>query len=304
LQIVLEFTMKVLPIIAHIFSFLGPAISASSAVNNPSLTSVDFQWPSQWVRSGDASLRVLVQGNGPAVVVVPSYGRDGGLDFNFVSERLVEEGFKVLRPQPRGTFGSRPIANLTLDILAADIASVIDTLAGGRAIVFGHAFGTFVTKRVALDYPDKVPSIIVAAPGAQKIPAKIASQPLIAGNTTLPLEQRLKSHELAFFAPGHDARVWLQGWYLDTLVMEHEAIVTQGDLTLFWAGGNETQVLELIPEADPFQRKDTWNHTIELYPERATSRVIANASHALFPENPEGVFDAIVPWLLVQSRFL
>ncbi|GKT61282.1 alpha beta fold family [Colletotrichum tofieldiae] len=265
----------------------------------------ELEWPTQYVQSGPTSTRVLVQGHGPAVVIVPSYGRDGGDDFNGLTSALVDAGYLVLRPQPRGTLGSvGPMVNVTLDDLASDVADVIDTIAGGRAIVFGHAFGTFVTKRVALNYPDKVPAIVVASPGGQKIPKDIAGMPFVAGNTSLPVATRLAALELAFFAPGHDAHIWLDGWYADTLAMEHGAIDAAGDLTAFWAGANSTQVLELIPSEDPFQPEDQWNTTANLYPDRAVSVVIQNASHALLPENLAGVVEAVLPYLAQQSTRL
>ncbi|GKT51989.1 uncharacterized protein ColSpa_12170 [Colletotrichum spaethianum] len=276
----------------------------SSAVAAP-ITVEELEWPTRYVQSGPTSTRVLVQGHGPAVVIVPSYGRDGGDDFNGLTSALVDAGYLVLRPQPRGTLGSvGPMVNVTLDDLASDVADVIDTIAGGRAIVFGHAFGTFVTKRVALNYPDKVPAIVVASPGGQKIPTDIAGMPFVTGNTSLPVAKRLAALELAFFAPGHDAHIWLDGWYPDTLAMERGAIEAAGDLTKFWAGANSTQVLELIPAEDPFQPEDQWNTTTNLYPDRAASVVIQHASHALLPENLTGVVEAVLPYLAQQSTRL
>lgn len=278
------------------------SLPLSSAVPLPT---EDLQWPTQFVVNGPTSTRVLVQGSGPAVVILPSYGRDGGDDYNGFTAALVKAGYLVLRPQPRGIMGSvGPMNNVTLDDLASDVAEVIDTLAGGRAIVFGHAFGTFVTKRVALNYPDKVPAIVVAAPGGQKIPKDIAGLPFVTGNTSLPISTRLAALQKAFFAPGHDAHVWLDGWYPKTLAMEHGAIISAGDLTTFWAGANTTQVLELIPADDPFQPEDQWKTTATLFPDRATSLVIENASHALFPENLAGVVHAVLPYLAAQSTRL
>ena len=113
------------------------------AVNNQCTGAIaglaDLEWPSQWIKTAQgATLRVLVQGAGPTVVVVPSYGRDGGDDFNFVTAAMVQAGYLVLRPQPRGMLGSvGPMEGVTLDDLAADVADVIDALGGGRAIVLG-----------------------------------------------------------------------------------------------------------------------------------------------------------------------
>jgi pimeloyl-ACP methyl ester carboxylesterase len=265
----------------------------------------DLEWPSQFVQNGPATIRVLVQGSGPAIVILSSYGRDAGDDYNGLAAALVQAGYLVLRPQPRGILGSvGPMTNVTLDDLASDVAQIIDTIAGGRAIVFGHAFGTFLTKRVALNYPDKVPAIVVAAGGGQEIPTNIAGLPFVAGNTSLPVATRLAALQTGFFAPGHDAHIWLDGWYPDTLAMEHGAILAAGDLTAFWAGANTTQVLEIIPADDPFQPKDQWNTTTTLYPDRAISVVVDNASHALFPENLSGVVNVVLPYLSAQSSRL
>ncbi|KAK7225104.1 hypothetical protein V2G26_013107 [Clonostachys chloroleuca] len=278
----------------------APVSSATAVV-----TSDDLEWPSQWVKTEQSTLRVLVQGSGPSVLIYPSYGRDGGQDFNGISAILVEAGYKVLRPQPRGIMGSvGPMSNVTLDDLAGDVAQVIDALAGGRAIVFGHAFGTFVTKRTALNYPDKVPAIITASPGAPDIPSDIAPLPLVCGNLTLPVSVRLAALEKGFFKPGHNARIWLNGWYPETLMLEHAAIEAAGDMTTFWAGANSTQVLEIIPAEDPFQPKAQWNYTIDRFAERATIAVVPNASHALFPENLGSIADIVLPWVKMQSTRL
>ncbi|KIL87868.1 hypothetical protein FAVG1_08749 [Fusarium avenaceum] len=265
----------------------------------------NYKWPTQFVRSGEANIQVFVQGAGPTVVILPSYGRDGGDDYNYFTNSLVDAGYLVLRPQPRGTFeSSGPMVNVTLPDLAADVAAVIDTLGGGRGIVIGHAFGTFLAKVSSVFYPEKIPAMVVAAPGGIGLPPAVAKLPFVAGNTSLPLAERLKALKSAFFAPKHDAHIWLDGWYPEVLAMEHGAVEAYGSLAHQWAGANTTQVLELIPADDPFQPKSEWNVTTDLYPERATSIVIADAAHALFPEQGKAVVDAILPWLHQQSSKL
>ena len=267
-----------------------------------SLAPEDFEWHSQFVRSGAANIRVLVQGSGPAVVIIPSYGRDGGDDFNRVSSALVEAGYLVLRPQPRGTLGSTgPMQNVTMANLTADIAKVIDTLAGGQAVVMGHAFGTFIAKVAAANYPEKIPAMILASSGGLNVSDSIAQMPFIAGNTSLPIATRLAALQLAFFAPNHDAHIWLDGWFPDTLAMEHTAVESVPSLSAIWGGANTTQILQLIPAYDPFLPPDQWNQTRDMFPDRAVSIIIDDASHALFPEQNQAVVDAILPWLAQQS---
>ncbi|KAH8882063.1 alpha/beta-hydrolase [Thozetella sp. PMI_491] len=269
------------------------------------LTTADYEWPSQYVQTNQASIRVIVQGAGPAIVILPSYGRDGGDDYNGFAAALVSAGYKVLRPQPRGIFGSTgPMTNVTTDDLVADVVSVIDTLAGGRAIVMGHAYGTSLTKLIALNYPSKVPAIILAAPGSQNISANISNLPLIAGNLSLPVSQRLAALQAGFFAPGHDAHVWLAGWYPATLAMQQAALQLVASSPTPAAGSPTTQVLEIIAAYDPFLPPDQWNTTTDLYPDRVVSVVIPDASHALFPENLPAIVSAVLPFLKQQSTRL
>lgn len=288
--------------------FLIPLVALDTCAGAlPTITQplANYKWPTQFVRSGEANIQVLVQGAGPTVVLLPSYGRDGGDDYNYFTDSLVDAGYLVLRPQPRGTFESTgPMTNVTLEDLAADVAAVIDTLGGGQAIVIGHAFGTFLTKVSSVLYPEKIPAIVVAAPGGIDLPSTIAGMPFIAGNTSLPLEDRLAALETAFFTPDHDAHIWLEGWYPEVLAMEHAAVEAYGSLTSHWGGADTTQVLEVIPADDPFQPESQWNVTVDLYPSRATSKVIADASHALFPEQGKSVVEAILPWLNLQSSKL
>ncbi|OQE42431.1 hypothetical protein PENCOP_c004G04712 [Penicillium coprophilum] len=149
--------------------------------------------------------------------------------------------------------------NISLTDLAADIAAVIDNLGGRKVVVINHTFDTFLAKVTSVLNPEKIPAIVVAAPGGIDLPAGIAQLPFVAGNTSLPLYGRLEALQSAFFLPGHDAHVWLDGWYPDVLPMEHAAVEKYGSLEEYWAGGDNTQVLELIPAEVSFQPSNQWN---------------------------------------------
>src|ERR1700712_4049878 len=53
------------------------------------------------VSRGAVDIEVLSQGSGPVIVMLPSLGRSGE-DYDAVATMLASEGFRVLRPQPRG----------------------------------------------------------------------------------------------------------------------------------------------------------------------------------------------------------
>lgn len=283
-------------------------LASASTNSNQCRTSIDYEWPSQFVRYGEASIRVLVQGHGPAVLIIPSFGRDAGSDFNYFSNALVQAGYKVLRPQPRGALGSvGPMQNVTVAELTGEIAAIIDVLASSRAIVLGHAYGQFIGKATAYLYPEKIPAVIAASAGAlDNIPADINNAPFVAANVSLPASTRLAALQKAFFAPGHDAHIWLQGWHPSTLAMEAAVVKSAGPggTGQHLCGASETQILDLIPAEDVFRPKETWNQTVDTCPDRAVLEIVQDAGHALFPEQPDVVVEKVLPWLKQQSSRL
>src|SRR6202162_622734 len=73
----------------------------------------------------DVRIEVIAQGLGPVIVILPSLGR-GAEDYNVVASLLSKDGFRVLRPQPRGIGASTgPMTGVTLHDFAADVGAVI-----------------------------------------------------------------------------------------------------------------------------------------------------------------------------------
>ena len=64
----------------------------------------------------------------------------------------------------------------------------------------------------------------------------------------------------------------------------------------WWAAGS-APLLELIPDHDPFKPRRHWRELRDEFGERITTVVIADASHALFPEQAAAVAKAIVDWV-------
>ena len=243
-------------------------------------------------------IETYVQGSGPAIVMLPSTGRDGAEDFDDVAARLAAAGFTVLRPQPRGAEGSKgPMTGVSLHDLADDVVLVIDRLGAGRAVIVGHAFGHFVARMAAVDHPARVRGVVLAAAAASSWPPDIAATPGIAGDLARPDAERLAALRLGFFAPGHDPGPWLKGWWPDAQRVQvnsrEKAGVKQSD---WWSAGT-APLLELIPADDPFKPRDKWGELAQSYGDRVTTVIIPDASHALFPEQPAAVAAAIIGWL-------
>ena len=75
--------------------------------------------------SRGARLEYSVQGAGPTIYMIPSYGR-GCEDFDILSATLIQHGYRVVCAQPRGigaSTSSKP--ELDLNDMADDAAAVL-----------------------------------------------------------------------------------------------------------------------------------------------------------------------------------
>jgi pimeloyl-ACP methyl ester carboxylesterase len=96
---------------------------------------------------------------------------------------------------------------------------------GGRAsIVLGHAYGHFIARILATKYPSRVRGVVLAASHTKQPSPLMAIAPFLAANLTLPEEERSAVLQGAFFASGHDARPWREGWYPKTLAMQRARV--------------------------------------------------------------------------------
>lgn len=249
----------------------------------------------------DVRIDLTSEGTGPLVILLPSRGR-GSEDFDTVAAGMARAGFRVLRPQPRGAGKSTgPMKGLTLHDFSRDIAMVIRHAGGERAVIAGHAFGNWVARMTAVDYPELVRGVVIIAAAAKGYPAGFAGARELseavrkAGNPSLPTEERLGYLRMAFFAPGHDASVWLSGWHPE--VDEAQFAAGRATKQSEWWSGGKAPLLDLQAELDPFKPRSMMNEIPEEVGARASVIVIPNASHALVPEQPAAVVDAITAWM-------
>jgi pimeloyl-ACP methyl ester carboxylesterase len=246
------------------------------------------------VARGDVHIEVLTQGHGNVIVLLPSLGRGAG-DFDVVAERLAAAGYRVLRPQPRGIGQSRgPLAGIDLHDYAADIAAVIERENRGAAFVVGHAFGNRVARMLATDCPELVRAVALVAANIGKAPSppQVRAAIRASADPSLGDAERIAALQFAFFAPGNDARGWLEGWHPEVLAAQRIA----GDRTSreedFAAG--RAPVLYLQPAHDPLAHVEDAKAYKAQLGERVTIVVIERASHAVIAEQPEAVSDALI----------
>ena len=261
------------------------------------------------VKHGDVQIDVMRQGKGPVIVILPSLGRSGR-DYDQVAELLVADGFRVLRPEPRGIGNSKgPMEKLSVHDFAADVASVIDNEHQGPVVVVGHAWGNFPARMLAADRPDLVRGVVLAAASAGKVPPGSTEKPIGpemrqaidgAGDLKLTEEQRLDYLKKAFFAPGNDPHVWLTGWHEATHEAESYARNTT-PVDAYFAAGN-APILDLQGDSDNVAPRRFSNVLKSMLGDRVTIVVLPNAGHAMAPEQPQAMAKAISDFAKVQFQ--
>jgi pimeloyl-ACP methyl ester carboxylesterase len=273
---------KMLPALFGLMTMLPPSQASAEHVR-------------ELVKYGDVAIDVIVDGNGPAIVLLPSLARDSE-DYDAVARGLADAGYRVLRPQPRGIGRSRgPMRNISLHDLAMDVAEVITRLGAGRAVLVGHAYGNWVARMTAVDHPQLVRGVVIAAAAAKQYAPELTVAVTKAGDPALPDRERLEALRFAFFAPGNDATVWLTGWHPEVRDSQRAAVaaVKQDE---WWSGGS-APLLDLQAAQDPFKPETKRSEMKDEFGDRVTLVVIDNASHALIPEQPKAVVNALVAWV-------
>ena len=259
-------------------------------------------------------VRVDVRANSarhaPQLVLLPSLGRDSD-DFDVIASALADGGYRVLRPAPRGMAGSRgPLQDITLWDLADDVAAVIEADRGLcvseasaiPAVVAGHAYGNWVARCLAVRHPALLRGVALLAAGHRgATPPAIREAISHSFDTSLPQAQRLQALQFAFFAPGHDASVWLEGWY-PALALVQRAAAAAVPQEAFWHAGTlpvlDVQALQdvLAPGGEHIG-KTTMHPLQDCMQGRLTHVLIDQAGHALIPEQPQAVVQALLRWM-------
>jgi pimeloyl-ACP methyl ester carboxylesterase len=258
---------------------------------------------SNLARRGDARVEYHDRGRGEAVVLLASLARPAS-DFNELVLDLNDAGFRTLAVEARGVGWSTKggfVGKWTFHDLAADVAEVLEAAgldAAERVHVVGHALGNRVARTFAMDYPRRIQTLtLVAAGGKAPIPLRIRGALLAATAGFLPDGFRERQIRRAFFAEGNEIPdYWKAGWHFRAGLSQIRAnSATRSEE--FWRGG-DAPMLVLQGEEDPVAPPEAAGLALASeFPERVTLVPIPGASHALLPERPELISEAVIVFL-------
>jgi pimeloyl-ACP methyl ester carboxylesterase len=244
-------------------------------------------------------IEVLIEGAGPDVMLVPSAMR-GAEDFSGLQSTLTEAGYRTLAVNPRGAGRSTgELDGLTMRDVAEDLAFVIGEQCRGRAHLVGHALGNTLVRATASYRPEVAATVTVMPCGGHDLATHPVRPEVIAAmgrchDETLPASERKAALELAFFAPGNDASVWLNGWWPGAGGVA--AALGRTDPKEWWQAGT-VPILIIQPLEDAMAPPQVGREAATALGGRATYREVAHCGHAILPEQPDAIAHHLIEFL-------
>jgi 3-oxoadipate enol-lactonase len=112
------------------------------------------------VKVGDINIYYESHGDGEPLLLINGYGQYSG-HWAALIPRLSKD-YRVISFDNRGTGRSdKPEVPYTMKMMAADAKGLLDAIGVDRAHVFGVSMGGMIAQEFALNYPDKVMSLIL-----------------------------------------------------------------------------------------------------------------------------------------------
>jgi 3-oxoadipate enol-lactonase len=110
----------------------------------------------------DAQIWWESTGSGEPVVLINGLGSPSATWFRLA--RLLASDFTVITCDNRGTGQTvAPLSPHQVSTMAADVAAVLSAAGHSRAHVVGHSMGGFIAQELALEHPEVVTSLVLAA---------------------------------------------------------------------------------------------------------------------------------------------
>jgi len=151
----------------------------------------------------DIDLHHEERGNGAPLVLIPGLAAGGWIWFKQIE--ALSEYFRVITFDPRG-IGTTPSNSeqLTIPLLANDVAALLRKLGIERAHVLGASFGGFVAQEFAATHPEMTRSLVLSCTsfgGPNHVPASMDTIAAIASTNGFNTEERIRRILLPAFSP-------------------------------------------------------------------------------------------------------
>jgi pimeloyl-ACP methyl ester carboxylesterase len=225
------------------------------------------------------------------VVLVPSLGRPAS-DFARLERDLAGAGFMPVSVEPFPDWEGEP----TLHDLAGSVVANLVEQGVTQFHLIGHAFGNRLSRCITADFNSRVESLTLLAAGGLVEPEPHIWRALSqCYNTELSSEEHLSYVKEAFFADGNDPTVWRDGWMPE--VMRYQRAAVQRTPRDEWWSANVDRVLVVQGLQDAIAPVENGRRYKAESAPHAQLVEINNAGHALLPEQPQAIAEAVLTFL-------
>jgi len=265
--------------------------------------------PGRHVDSGPVRIHYQDSGEGPPLLILNGWSASGLIwPDEWVND--LEKDYRLLRVCNRGTGWSDPIDQpFSVSDMVTDAVAVLDAEGIERAHVFGLSMGGMITQQLALEHPDRVERIVLAAT-APPPPDMVVADPAVFAKLFAPPEGATTPHEIVgavwtnIVGPGFETRgadvlnrlvdrAIERPTPLEVIMLQMQAITTRT--------GNPANIkapaLVLHGDADPLLPVANGRRLDELVPD-STYVELPGVGHLVPWEEPERTVDAMRKFLV------
>lgn len=113
------------------------------------------------VKVGDIKIHYEAHGKGDPLVLIPGYAADSSSFFRQIPG--LAENYRVIAIDNRGTgLSDKPDIPYSMEMMAKDTAGLLQSLGIRKAHFCGHSMGGLIAQHLALCYPERTASLILA----------------------------------------------------------------------------------------------------------------------------------------------
>jgi pimeloyl-ACP methyl ester carboxylesterase len=144
-----------------------------------------------------------IEGDGAPVVLIPGFAAGRWIWFKQTEE--LSRNFRVIIFDPRGVSASdKPEGVQTIELLADDVAHLLQTIGIESADIVGASFGGFVAQEFALKYPAMTRKLVLCCTsfgGPNHVAPAPETLQALASTKGLNSEERMRANLLLAFTP-------------------------------------------------------------------------------------------------------
>ncbi|MBP6016241.1 MAG: alpha/beta fold hydrolase [Candidatus Promineofilum sp.] len=228
-----------------------------------------------FVQTNGITLYYELHGSGAPLVLIPGLGYDGWMWHRMIPG--LAQHFEVISIDNRGCGQNDvPPGAYTAQMLAADVAGMLDAFDLPRAHIMGHSMGGFIAQALAIDYPERLDKLILSATnfgGPRHVPITAEAMAVLTDVSGDPVERLRRGIRVSCAAGFTEANPAFVEYWIDFRV--HHPINPAGYQSQLAIG------LSLLPEAAAFEGRLSAVEapTLILFGEQ--DRVVPSANAAL-----------------------